>query len=74
MVNRAARREKRLNVNECEICGLVNVNVIDYPILLCIHENGWNYTTDINWRYQNKLREQWLIDNPDAKYLGWVSI
>jgi len=29
---------------------------------------------DIDWAAQNKLREQWLIDNPDAKYLGWVSI
>jgi len=29
---------------------------------------------DIDWPAQNKLREQWLIDNPDAKYLGWVSI
>ena len=29
---------------------------------------------DINWEYQNQLREQWLKDNPDAKYLGWVSI
>jgi len=29
---------------------------------------------DIDWAAQNKLREQWLTDNPDAKYLGWVSI
>ena len=29
---------------------------------------------DIDWPAQNKLREQWLRDNPDAKYLGWVSI
>lgn len=29
---------------------------------------------DIDWKYQNQLREQWLKDNPDAKYLGWVSI
>ena len=29
---------------------------------------------DIDWAYQNELREQWLKDNPDAKYLGWVSI
>ena len=29
---------------------------------------------DIDWPAQNKLREQWLIDNPDAKYGGWVSI
>ena len=29
---------------------------------------------DIDWQYQNALRKQWLKDNPDAKYLGWVSI
>ena len=27
-----------------------------------------------DWAKQNALREQWLIDNPDAHYLGWVSI
>jgi len=31
-------------------------------------------SNDINWQYQNALREQWLKDNPDARYLGWVSI
>jgi len=31
-------------------------------------------STDINWAYQNKLREKWLIDNPDAQYIGWMSI
>jgi len=30
--------------------------------------------SDIDWAHQNKLREQWLIDNPEATYLGWVSI
>lgn len=30
--------------------------------------------SDIDWEYQNKLREQWLKDNPDAKYGGWMSI
>ena len=29
---------------------------------------------DIDWPAQNKLREQWLLDNPESKYLGWVSI
>ena len=29
---------------------------------------------DIDWELQNKLRQQWLIDNPQAEYLGWVSI
>jgi len=31
-------------------------------------------SNDVDWPHQHKLREQWLIDNPDAKYLGWVSI
>jgi len=30
--------------------------------------------TDICWPHQNQLREQWLKDNPDAKYEGWMSI
>lgn len=30
--------------------------------------------SNIDWAHQNKLREQWLADNPDATYLGWVSI
>ncbi len=29
---------------------------------------------DVDWVYQNKLREQWLKDNPDAQWKGWVSI
>ena len=29
---------------------------------------------DIDWAYQNALREQWLKDNPDAGYIGWMSI
>ena len=31
-------------------------------------------SNDIDWEYQNKLREQWLKDNPDAQYEGWMSI
>ena len=27
-----------------------------------------------DWAYQNALRKQWLIDNPDAQYIGWMSI
>jgi hypothetical protein len=30
--------------------------------------------TDICWPEQNKLREQWLMDNPEAEYQGWMSI
>ena len=29
---------------------------------------------NINWEEQNKMREQWLRDNPDAGYIGWMSI
>jgi len=31
-------------------------------------------SNDIDWEYQNALREQWLNDNPDAGYIGWMSI
>jgi hypothetical protein len=29
---------------------------------------------DIDWEHQNKLRQQWLMDNPEAEYQGWMSI
>jgi len=28
----------------------------------------------IDWEHQNKLRQQWLMDNPEAEYQGWMSI
>jgi hypothetical protein len=31
-------------------------------------------SNDIDWAYQNALREQWLKNNPDAGYIGWMSI
>ncbi len=31
-------------------------------------------SNDIDWQYQNELRQQWLLDNPEAEYQGWVSI
>jgi hypothetical protein len=31
-------------------------------------------SNDVDWEYQNKLREQWLRDNPNAEYEGWMSI
>lgn len=31
-------------------------------------------STDVDWAYQNQLREQWLKDNPNAEYEGWMSI
>lgn len=38
--------------------------------------DGLLYSKDsnINWEEQNKMREQWLQDNPDAQYQGWMSI
>lgn len=33
-----------------------------------------NRNTDIDWKYQNELRKQWLEDNPNARYEGWMSI
>lgn len=33
-----------------------------------------NHDHSIDWTYQNKLRKQWLLDNPNAKYEGWWSI
>ena len=29
---------------------------------------------DIDWEWQNSLREEWLANNPDAEYQGWMSI
>jgi hypothetical protein len=29
---------------------------------------------EIDWAYQNKLRQEWLEANPDAKWQGWMSI
>ena len=29
---------------------------------------------EIDWVYQNKLRQEWLEANPDAKWQGWMSI
>jgi hypothetical protein len=31
-------------------------------------------SNEIDWGYQNQLREQWLKDNPNAEYEGWMSI
>lgn len=31
-------------------------------------------THQIDWAYQNQLRKQWLMDNPNAQYEGWMSI
>ena len=31
-------------------------------------------THQINWAYQNELRKEWLLNNPNAQYEGWMSI
>jgi len=33
-----------------------------------------DHNHDIDWVKQNKLYKQWLIDNPDSQYIGWMSI
>ena len=35
---------------------------------------GKKESNDLNWKEQNKLRQQWILDNPDAEYEGWMSI
>jgi hypothetical protein len=37
-------------------------------------ENNLKSSNDLDWAYQNALRKQWLIDNPNAEYEGWMSI
>jgi hypothetical protein len=27
-----------------------------------------------DWAKQNELRQEWLVNNPDADYIGWTSI
>lgn len=31
-------------------------------------------TNEVDWDSQNRLKEQWHIDNPNAQYEGWMSI
>jgi hypothetical protein len=35
---------------------------------------GTDNDRNIDWAYQNKLRQQWLENNPHAVYIGWTSI
>lgn len=35
---------------------------------------GTDNDRNIDWNYQNKLRQQWLENNPHAVYIGWTSI
>jgi hypothetical protein len=30
--------------------------------------------TPEDWARQNKMRQEWLANNPDADYIGWTSI
>lgn len=39
---------------------------------MCANHDEITHETD--WAYQNELREQWLLDNPDSSYIGWMSI
>jgi hypothetical protein len=42
-----------------------------------VNTNGLKVTDNdrnIDWDYQNKLRQQWLENNPHAVYIGWTSI
>ena len=72
-VSRRVRRNNKIQANICAICGLTNILVKGFAVL-CIHQGGTNYNSDINWTYQNKLRQEWLAKNPDADYIGWTSI
>lgn len=31
-------------------------------------------THEVDWVHQNQLKAQWHVDNPNAKYEGWMSI
>lgn len=31
-------------------------------------------THEVDWVHQNRLKEQWHRDNPNAQYEGWMSI
>jgi len=46
--------------------------------MLVIHANYWKQVmpemTAEDWQKQNELRKQWLLENPDAEYIGWTSI
>ena len=35
------------------------------------HDQGEH---EIDWACQNELHKQWLINNPNAQYIGWMSI
>ena len=48
----------------------MNVMIVDMNgVKVMVKESN-----NIDWAYQNALREQWLKDNPDAGYIGWMSI
>ncbi len=35
---------------------------------------GMPEVTPEDWARQNKMRQEWLANNPDADYIGWTSI
>ena len=48
----------------------MNVEIVDMNGVKVMDKES----TDIDWAYQNALREQWLKDHPEAGYIGWTSI
>jgi hypothetical protein len=52
-----------------KMCEHVYKNLGPGPCPMCGLES---HTMD--WKKQNKMMKQWHIDNPDAEYVGWMSI
>jgi hypothetical protein len=50
---------------------IMDVSRQGVPYMCADHDE---MTHQIDWAYQNELRKQWLLDNPDAQYIGWMSI
>jgi len=60
------------------LCAANNVAAGNLSIIIVTLANYWRQVmpemTAEDWQKQIKLREQWLLDNPDAEYIGWTSI
>ena len=50
---------------------IMDVSRQGVPYMCADHDER---THEMNWTYQNELRKQWLLDNPNAEYEGWMSI
>lgn len=46
----------------------------DNPTPLVGSEPEPHRDSDIDWAEQNRLNKEWLKNNPDATYGGWMSI